>query len=187
MGEEEYVSRIRMMRRPALLKLWSRVWSGRKLGDWPPGKAFELLVLRAFELEGAHIVWPYLVSPIAPLDSTGLMEQIDGAIYVDGMACVVESKHHRRPIDFGPIARFKARLDRRPPGVMGLMFSVSGFTKPALLETYFHPLRNLLLWTGADVDLALTRGMRTGLRAKWRHAVERAVPDLELVTLEMNR
>jgi hypothetical protein len=186
-GEEEYVRRIRAMRRPALLKLWERLWSGRTLRGWPPGKAFELLVLRAFELEGAHIVWPYLSSRIAPLDSIGLVEQIDGAIYVDGMSCLVESKHQRMPIDFKPIARFKARLDRRPPGVTGLMFSVSGFTKPALLETCFHPIRNVLLWTGLDFDFALERGLRTGLRAKWRHAVERAVPDLALVDRETGR
>jgi hypothetical protein len=112
------------------------------------------------------------------------MEQIDGAIYVDGMSCLVESKHQRSPVEFGPIARFKARLDRRSPGVTGLMFSVSGFTNPALLEAYIHPLRNVLLWGARDITSALHQGMRAGLQAKWRHAVERAVPDFKLTTSE---
>lgn len=180
MGEEQYVQRIRAMDRPALMRLWERLWDGRKLDDWPPGKAFELLVLRAFEQEGAYVVWPYLVSPLAPLDLSGMVEQIDGAIYVDGMSCLVESKHQRAPIHFGPVARFKARLDRRPPGVLGLMFSVSGFTDPALREAYIHPVRNVLLWDGADIAFAIRHGMRAGLQAKWRWAVERATPDLKL-------
>jgi hypothetical protein len=28
---------------------------------WAPGKAFEYLVLRAFQLEGAEVRWPYSV------------------------------------------------------------------------------------------------------------------------------
>lgn len=187
MGEDKYVRRIRAMNQAALLQLWERVHSGRKLDDWPPGKAFELLVLRAFELEGARIVWPYSVSSIAPLDLPGLVEQIDGALYTDGMSCLVESKHHHVPIGFGPIARFKVRLDRRPPGVVGLMFSVSGFTGPALREAYAQPLRNVLLWGGLDIAFALRWGMRAGLRAKWRQAVERATPDFNLDLLEKGR
>ncbi|HLM44181.1 MAG TPA: hypothetical protein VK458_09945, partial [Myxococcaceae bacterium] len=79
-----------------------------------------------------------------------------------------------------PIAKLKLRVDRRPPPVIGLFFSVSGFTDPAVDEFHAQPLRNLLLWRRADVDLALRSGMRTALGVKWRRAVEEAVMDYEL-------
>lgn len=60
------------------------------------------------------------------------------------------------------------------------MFSVSGFTEPALRESYAQPLRNVLLWDGRDVSLAPRGGMRAALGAKWRKAVEEAQVDYEL-------
>lgn len=57
---------------------------------------------------------------------------------------------------------------------------MSGFTDPALREAYIHPVRNVLLWDGADIAFAIRHGMRAGLQAKWRWAVERATPDLKL-------
>jgi hypothetical protein len=74
----------------------------------------------------------------------------------------------------------QVRVDRRPPPVLGLFFSVSGFTVPAVQEFHAQPLRNLLLWVESDVSLALRGGMRTALRLKWRKAVEEAVMDYEL-------
>ena len=64
-------------------------------------------------------------------------------------------------VDFSPIAKFKVRVDRRPPAALGLMFSVNGFTEPALRESYAQPLRNVLLWHGRDISLALRAGMLT--------------------------
>lgn len=169
-GEEKYVDWVRSMSRSGVLDLWERVKEGQDLRPWPPGKAFEYLILRAFQLEGAQVVWPY----------RGEWEQVDGAIYVDGLSCLIESKDWREPVDFGPIAKLKVRVDRRPPPVLGLIFSVSGFTVPAVQEFQAQPLRNLLLWVHSDVELALRGGMRTALRLKWRKAVEEAVMDYEL-------
>ncbi|WP_309896255.1 restriction endonuclease [Archangium sp.] len=101
-------------------------------------------------------------------------------VYVDGLSCLIECKHWREPVDFGPIAKLKVRVDRRPPPVIGLLFSVSGFTGPAWEEFQSQPLRNLLLWRRSDVDRALKHGMRTALGIKWRQAVEEAVMDYEL-------
>ncbi|MFY0526244.1 restriction endonuclease [Archangium gephyra] len=158
------------MGRAALIDLWKQLRDAQSLESWPPGKAFEYLILRAFQLEGAQVIWPY----------RGLWEQVDGAIYVDGLSCLVECKHWREPVDFNPIAKFKVRVDRRPPAALGLMFSVSGFTEPALRESYAQPLRNVLLWHGRDISLALRGGMRAALGAKWRKAVEEAQVDYEL-------
>jgi hypothetical protein len=169
-GEEKYVGWVRSMSRIGLLDLWERVRKGEGLEPWPQGKAFEYLILRAFELDGAQVIWPYW----------GEWEQVDGALYVDGLSCLVECKHWREPVGFGPIAKLKVRVDRRPPPVIGLFFSVSGFSVPAGQEFNAQPLRNLLLWMKSDVNLAMKHGMRSALRVKWRKAVEEAVMDYEL-------
>jgi hypothetical protein len=172
MGREHwYVEQIRTLDRLGLLRLWEWIQAGRPLDGWAEGKAFEYLILRAFELEEAQVVWPYFVSKF---------EQIDGAVFVDGLSCLIESKHQTHVLGFGPIARFKARLDRRPPAAIGLLFSVSGFTMPAVEEAMRHPTRNVLLWEGDDITYALLHGMRAALQLKWRKAVEKAVPDYEL-------
>ena len=169
-GEEKYVGWVRSLGRNGLLNLWEQVKKGEGLEPWPQGKAFEYLILRAFELDGARVIWPYRSE----------WEQVDGVVYVDGLSCLIECKHWRESVGFGPIAKLKLRVDRRPPPVIGLFFSVSGFTDPAVDEFHAQPLRNLLLWRRADVDLALRSGMRTALGVKWRRAVEEAVMDYEL-------
>ncbi len=58
-GEEKYVGWVRSLGRNGLLHLWEQVKDGENLEPWPQGKAFEYLVLRAFELDGARVIWPY--------------------------------------------------------------------------------------------------------------------------------
>jgi hypothetical protein len=169
--ERRYVEQIRVLDRLGLLRLWEWLQAGKPVDGWDEGKPFEYLVLRAFELEGAQVVWPYFANKF---------EQLDGAVFVDGMSCLIESKQHAGHLGFGPIARLKARLDRRPPGTLGLLFSAKGFTGPAIKESLLHPTRNVLLWTGTDLSQALMRGMRVGLQRKWRKAVEKATPDYDL-------
>ena len=55
-----------------LLQLWSQIENGHTPA-WRDGEAFEYLILRAFELEGAEVVWPYTVQ----IQDT-VVEQIDG-------------------------------------------------------------------------------------------------------------
>ena len=160
--EEEYVARARALQPRQLLDFWSRLMQSPTVEDWEPGRALEYFILRAFELEGARVVWPY----------TNELEQVDGALYVDGLSCIVECKHWSSLIDVTPIARLKLRLDRRPPGTLGLMFGVPGFTSKATEEVQLNPVRNVLLWEGSDITWALKRGLRIALNAKWRQAVE---------------
>ena len=129
---------------------------------WEPGRALEYLVLRAFELEGAQVVWPYVSQ----------WEQVDGGLYVDGLSVLLECKDWRRPVDVSAFARLKVRLDMRPAGVVGLLFSSTGFTDAVREHVQRNPQRNVLLWAGNEMPLALEWGMRERLRAKWRRAVE---------------
>ena len=57
-------------------------------------------MLRAFELDGAEVVWPFEVRVQGELS-----EQIDGAIYAKGLSCLVESKDTEKAIRIDPIER----------------------------------------------------------------------------------
>jgi hypothetical protein len=43
-----------------LLDMWDKIQTGSATG-WDSGKAFEYLVPRAFQLDGARIRWPYRI------------------------------------------------------------------------------------------------------------------------------
>jgi hypothetical protein len=58
---EEYEARIKKMKWPQLRRLWEAL-ENRDTPDWEPGKAFESLVLRMFDLDGALVRWPYEVN-----------------------------------------------------------------------------------------------------------------------------
>jgi hypothetical protein len=58
----EYVGWIRAMEWPELCGLWENIKSGNTPG-WGDGKALEHLVVRAFELGGLEVEYPYHVPP----------------------------------------------------------------------------------------------------------------------------
>jgi Restriction endonuclease len=156
--------------------MWQVLRSRDNLPGWPPGRALEYLVLRAFQLEGAEVTWPYEVRRKGVL-----LEQVDGAVYCDGTTCLIEAKAHSEPIDFMAISRMKARLLRRPRTVIGAVFSVGEFTEAAYQLTECLPPPDVLLWDGDDLGWALQRqAMREGMRKKLRHAIEQGFADLEL-------
>lgn len=172
--EDEYVARVRSLDVSGLLGLWHEIDAGTD--GWPPGKAFEYLVPRAFEVDGANVRYPYAVATEGMI-----LEQIDGAVYASGLSCLIESKHQDQPISFGPIAKLRTKLDRRPPGIIGIVFSYKGFTEPARLELQRLAPLTILLWEGEEIPLALTRcGMVQALKLKHRYAVERGLPDYNL-------
>jgi len=78
------------------------LWSAIKVGDtpsWAGGKALEYLVLRAFELdahESATVRYPYNVSLLDEI-----VEQIDGAVHLPGLSCLVESKDWDEKVPIG--------------------------------------------------------------------------------------
>ncbi|WP_242046578.1 hypothetical protein [Cylindrospermum sp. FACHB-282] len=84
----EYEAKIASYNWDDLINLWSEIESGNtKALGWGTGKALEYLVVRAFQLDGADVTWPYSVY----MDGKQL-EQIDGVVYVDGLACLIECK-----------------------------------------------------------------------------------------------
>lgn len=173
-SEDDYKSRIRTMGWARLRALHERLIEGR-LEGWEPGKAFEYLILRAFELEGAGVTWPYVIQ-LSPSEASGDTEQIDGAVYVDGLACIVEAKDTSKTVPIDPIAKMRNQLLRRPSSSVGLIFSRGGFSQAALTLVRFVGPQTILLWKGDEVAHALKhRAFREGLQKKYRLSVEQGL------------
>ena len=77
---EEFEAMIQPLGWPELMALWERIKIGTP--GWGGGKAFEYLVLRAFQLNGAVVRWPYGVSLYG---QTEIVEEIDGSVRVGGL------------------------------------------------------------------------------------------------------
>ena len=56
----EYEQRITCYSWDELSTLWNQIQSA-DTPDWDTGKAMEYLILRAFQLEGAEVIYPYSV------------------------------------------------------------------------------------------------------------------------------
>jgi hypothetical protein len=189
---EVYHSRISQCDWNDLLALWKAIQADSTPG-WEPGKAFEYLVLRAFQLEGAYIRWPYQVTVgdlVPQTETREIVEQIDGFIHTpDGLACLVECKDKGKDkkgmsirVNIEPIAKLRNQLLRRPSAVIGIVFSRSGFTNPASLLARFTAPQIILLWTGDEVDIALqNHWFCKGLLAKYRTCVALGLPDYHIL------
>ena len=87
----QYQQMIGRLSHRGLVMLWKQILA-RNTPGWDPGKALEYLVLRAFELERATVIWPYQIS-----SDLGTIEQIDGVVYTDSISCIFECKDVQGP------------------------------------------------------------------------------------------
>jgi hypothetical protein len=160
-----------------LRNLWERIGARQTAPEWDEGKAFEYLVLRAFQLDGVEVKWPYSVTL-----GGKVVEQIDGAVHVNGLSFLVESKDYEiELVDIEPIAKLRNQIGRRPLGSLGVIISRTGFTTPARLLLQYTSPQSILLWPGPELKYALDQG-RIGdlLVLKHRRCVEYAVPDFDI-------
>lgn len=173
MGEEEkYIREINRYNKPGLCRLWKRHLENKMDASqkefWKDGKLLEYTVLRGFELEGASVTWPYTVA----LDDENV-EQIDGAIVVEGMHVLLECKDHNSNINIEPFAKMRNQLLRRPSGVIGCIFARKAFTSPAVALARFAAPQAILLWTGTELEYCLEHDrLIDGLKLKMKKAVE---------------
>lgn len=184
MNDAKAAERVKRMTRDELTCFWDTIKGGETPDGWScRGKALEFCLVRAFSLEAeAHgdssyavvepfnVVWPDL--------KLGTIEQIDGVVYSQSRPFLVECKatDPKKPIDVEPLAKLRFRLQTRPPGTMGLLLSLSGFTRPVQWLARFATPLNVLLWSKQDFDWALRRGqMFDALNQKLRRAVEQRV------------
>jgi hypothetical protein len=173
----EYQARMESFQWADLRSLWADI-TQRDTPTWEPGKAFEYLVLRAFQLDGATVRWPYRVNLFDEV-----LEQIDGVIYCGGLACVVESKDlSNGSVDVAPVAKIRNQLQRRPGNVLGVIFSRTGFTNPARKQSYFAFPQTILLWEGEELEYALEQeSICHALIQKYRFCVEEGCTDYSTV------
>lgn len=178
----EYEQRISELELNELCEMWDSISNGYEVEGWAPGKAFEYMLLRAFQLEGAEVEWPYSVR------SEGTeIEQIDGVVYYGGLACLIEAKDTSTKLNVEPIAKFRNQLMRRPSVAIGALFSRSGYTDPALTLVQFLPPQTILLWEAHDISHALPRSrMCQGLRDKFRAAVRDGNLQHSLIAAEID-
>lgn len=114
------------------------------------------------------------------------MEQVDGVVYTDGLNCLVESKDQDTRVNFEPIAKVRNQLLRRPGLAIGIVFSRSGFTDPALSLGQFTAPQTILLWQGDEIHYAVRRGgMRRGLVAKFQRCVEEGLSYYNIIIEDM--
>ncbi len=174
-NDNKYRDMILACDREDLWTLWIDICDDNTGPEWTPGKALEYLFLRAFHMEGADVEWPYEVSLGAEGDK--VLEQIDGAVYAGGLACLIECKDTKDSINVEPIAKLRNQLLRRPAAAIGIVVSRNGFTEPAITLAQFSAPQTVLLWDGEDLKNALRdERMVETLVKKHRFCVEWALP-----------
>jgi len=92
----EYEAKIRTYQWLGLQTLHQQILA-RDTPGWAPGKAWEYLVIRAFELDNASVRWPYEIQVAGEV-----VEQIDGAVVAGGLHCLIESKDESKPLTIAP-------------------------------------------------------------------------------------
>ena len=116
MKKQDAENKIKRMKNAELLTLWGEIINKTTQNSgWDPGFAFEYMVLRAFELEGAETKYPYSVH----MDGVEI-EQIDGFVYLKefNLPLIIESKDKDAPQNIEPIAKLRNQLMRRPAGAI---------------------------------------------------------------------
>ncbi len=168
-AEQKYIDEIQKYDGPALLKLWRDHHSGKHVKSiWEPGKLFEYVVLRAFQLEGATIRWPYSVK-----FGNETIEQIDGAVSIDNYNILIECKDWEKSVSIEPFSKMRNQLMQRPAGVIGCIFSRSGYTDPAIALSRFCAPQTKLLWQNDELECCIEKSkMKEGLAMKLRMAAE---------------
>ena len=181
----EYEDEIKGMGQTQLQELWAKHAEGTFDKDfWKSGKLLEYVVLRAFELEGAKVTYPYSVrDDIRNIE----IEQIDGAIHIDGFHCLTECKDYAKDsIDVVPLAKMRNQLARRHSSLFGMFFTMTKFTDSAeALVGYMAP-QLILLWEREDFDYCIMNGCFVDcMKKKYEAALESCEYDFKYAQSRM--
>lgn len=176
----DYEERIQRIDLNGLRALWDQIVTG-DTPEWPDGKAFEYLTLRAFQLHGADVRWPFSVKI-----NKEVVEQLDGTIYAGGLSCLVECKDSAEPKNIEVISKLRNQLLRRHGAAIGLVFSRNGYTGPALTLAQFVAPQTILLWNGEEIAYCLEKGtIVEALIRKYRRHIEQGIADYDIRTEEI--
>ncbi|GAC1643260.1 MAG: hypothetical protein NVS9B11_12600 [Candidatus Dormibacteraceae bacterium] len=160
----EYEANAKAMTWAGLQAMWAKVRADEDIDGWASGMAFQYLIVRAFELSGLTVEYPYDVPP-----GGKPLEQIDGIVYLDNLAFLIECKDMDK-VDIECIAKMRNQLDRRPATTLGCIFVSGEFSAPALiLAGLTSPLR-VTLWQLDDIDEAIAnKDFKQVLSEKYRN------------------
>lgn len=179
MTEAEYKQAIQLLDWGGLRQLWRTIQQRITPPGWAAGKSFEYAVLRAFELDGATVRYPFTVT----LEGQ-TVEQVDGAVHVGALSCLVEAKDYVAAINFEPVAKMRSQLLRRPAATIGSIFTTSSFTAPALTLAKFLAPQTILLWEAAHFGYALQHERISDLLVrKYQWCAETGEPDFDVTLL----
>jgi hypothetical protein len=174
----DYVAKIASFDWNDLADLWIKIDRDprRAIIGWAKGKALEHLILRAFELSGAEVIWPYSV-----MLNGIVVEQIDGMVICDYLTCIVEVKDQATSVNVEPLAKIRNQLQRRPAGVLGSVFTSGGFTEPAITLAHYMAPQAILLWQGPEIgQLISQKDFVTALKWKHRVLMQHGKPDYDV-------
>jgi len=88
-----------------------------------------------------------------------VVEQVDGAVHLHGLSCIVECKDTGEPTRIEAIAKLRNQLLRRPAGAS----------------------QTILLWDGDEIAYLLARGdFAPALLEKYRRSVETGLPIFDI-------
>ena len=132
-SEKHQIEEIRNYNWPKLLKFWSQIKIGNTPG-WQKGKALEYMFVRAFDLGGAHVAYPYINEV-----NNRAKEQFDGYVFIPelGAGFLIECKDWNENASFDELAKLHGRLNYRMPA--------------SELIYMMHP-QNILLWSFAEIE-----------------------------------
>ena len=106
-------------------------------------------------------------------------EQIDGFFEMDGRYFLVEMKWQKDPLPASEIYAFRAKVEGKLVGTVGVFIAINGFSEAAPNALRSGKEINVLLFDRQDLDYALMdeHSFRKVLKAKLRYAAQYGVVD----------
>lgn len=176
-SEEKLIDRIQKCNWQKLEKMWNNIKLG-KTPKWGKGKALEYMLIRAFDLSGAEVVYPYNNNVLKA------QEQFDGFVFLKelGAGFLVECKDWKDPVSFDELSKLQTRLTYRLPSTYGLFLSRSGFTSSAVELMYMIHPHNILLWSFSEIDECFkNHKFLDALMYKYKYAMLTADPVIAVI------
>ncbi|MCM2324798.1 MAG: restriction endonuclease [Oligoflexia bacterium] len=127
--ERETAQRLLMERKKALAGIKDELFALFPMKDtWARGKKLEAILNRLFTISGIAVREAFTLKGD---EGTGIVEQIDGVVQIDGALYLVEMKWWAEPLGPGDVAQHQVRVFNRSQS-RGFFISASGYTEAAI-------------------------------------------------------
>lgn len=171
-SEKKLMKRVLSYDWTKLERFWQRI-KNKKTPKWSSGKALEYMLVRAFDLSGADVVYPYNNNVLTA------QEQFDGFVSVKelGAGFLIECKDWQANVAFDELAKLHGRLSYRTSSTYGIFLSRTGFTASAVEMMYMMHPHNILLWSFNEIDECFkNHKFLEALKYKYQYAMVTADP-----------